>query len=83
MLHCFLITFIYLPPTFLSLMLIGRTKREWGAGMVEEELDRDTIVDQVWWMRAKAALLEGLPLLLLYSLSENEMVTYCYAKPPH
>lgn len=40
--------------------------------MVEEGLDRDTIVDQVWWMRAKAALLEGLPLLLLYSLSEKK-----------
>lgn len=46
--------------------------------MVEEGLDRDTIVDQVWWMRAKAALLEGLPLLLLYSLSEKKKKVIAY-----
>lgn len=72
MLHCTLITLIYPAPTFLLLMLIWTMERRRESGLGEVGEDRDTIVDELWWMQEQAVLLGGLPLMLLNTISEKK-----------
>lgn len=53
--YCFLVTAVFSPPTFLSLILIRTSRVGGGLGRSRRwGLDRDTIVDQLWWMLVKA-----------------------------